>query len=106
MAKVKLPKAVKRSPKKARKTYKKTVKAAEEVHGDRERAHRTAIGALERSFERVGDHWEKKTSPGPSVDVDGHTKDELYERARELDVRGRSTMTKQELVDAIAGQQG
>ncbi|MDT0631727.1 hypothetical protein [Rubrivirga litoralis] len=35
------------------------------------------------------------------ADGDGLTKDELYERARELDVSGRSTMTKDELKSAI-----
>ena len=29
------------------------------------------------------------------------TKDELYERAQELDVDGRSDMTKDELIDAL-----
>ena len=29
------------------------------------------------------------------------TKDELYDRAQELDVEGRSTMTKDELIDAL-----
>ncbi len=29
------------------------------------------------------------------------TKDELYERARELDVEGRSDMTKDELIEAL-----
>ena len=29
------------------------------------------------------------------------TKDELYERAQELDVEGRSGMTKDELIDAL-----
>ncbi len=29
------------------------------------------------------------------------TKDELYERARELDVEGRSDMTKDDLIDAL-----
>ena len=31
------------------------------------------------------------------VDVVGHTREELYERAKALDVRGRSRMTKAEL---------
>ncbi|MDQ1498663.1 MAG: hypothetical protein QOI86_2003, partial [Actinomycetota bacterium] len=39
------------------------------------------------------------------VDVEGHTKDELMERARKLDIRGRSKMTKQELGKAIARKQ-
>lgn len=29
------------------------------------------------------------------------TKDELYERAQELDIRGRSGMTKDELIEAL-----
>ena len=39
------------------------------------------------------------------VDYEGHTKQELYERAAKLNVKGRSTMTKAELADAIARQQ-
>jgi hypothetical protein len=39
------------------------------------------------------------------VDVEGNTKDELYERARELDIPGRSKMDKQELGKAIARKQ-
>ncbi|MDT7856109.1 hypothetical protein RQM47_05605 [Rubrivirga sp. S365] len=35
------------------------------------------------------------------ADGDGLTKDELYERAQELDVSGRSTMTKDEIKSAI-----
>jgi hypothetical protein len=35
----------------------------------------------------------------------GHTRDELYERARDLDVRGRSRMSKAELARAIARKQ-
>jgi len=34
----------------------------------------------------------------------GHTKDELYERARKAGIRGRSKMTKDELARAIARQ--
>jgi len=71
----------------------------------------------------VGDHWEPKPDgrKGPSddraadpeaaqrdggtstggVDVIGNTKDELLERARHLEVKGRSRMTKQELGEAI-----
>ena len=39
------------------------------------------------------------------VDVVGHTREELYERATALDVRGRSRMTKAELARAIARTQ-
>ena len=122
----KMPGTIKRSPAKAQRTYEKTLESAEEEYGDGERAHRTAYAALMHSFEKVGDHWEPKDEKGPSdpqaarggraardrpretfggVDVVGHTRDELYERARDLDVRGRSRMTKADLARAIARKQ-
>jgi cation transport regulator ChaB len=120
-----LPGTLQRSPAKAQRTYQETLDAAHEQYGDdEERAHRTAFASLKHSFEKVGDHWEPKPEKGPSderarrrgpdsrggrsaggVDVLGHTKAELYERARRLDVKGRSTMTKQELGEAIARKQ-
>ncbi|MCC6435209.1 MAG: ChaB family protein [Acidimicrobiales bacterium] len=119
-----LPGTLRRSPAKAQRTYAKTLASAhEEYAGDEERAHRAAFAALKHSFEKVGDHWEPKDHKGPSderaaqggpnpsgrsaggVDVLGHTRDELYQRARALDVKGRSRMTKQELGEAIARQQ-
>ena len=38
---------------------------------------------------------------GSVEDLDDRSKEELVKRARELDIEGRSTMTKRELVDAI-----
>jgi cation transport regulator ChaB len=121
-----LPETLKRSPKQAQETFTKVHDSAVEQYGEGERAHRTAFDALKHSFEKVGDHWEPKKRKGPSdpralqrgeaaregrgetfggVDYFGHTKAELYERARKLDVRGRSTMTKKELARAIARKQ-
>jgi cation transport regulator ChaB len=121
-----LPGTVERSPAKARRTYEKAHDSAVESYGEGERAHRTAYAALKHSFEKVGDHWEPKDHKGPSderaarsgkaarrgtgrtaggVDVRGHSKDELYERARKLGVKGRSSMSKQELAEAIARKQ-
>jgi cation transport regulator ChaB len=114
-----LPGTLRRSPKKAQRTFLKTLESAEEQYGDEERAHRTAYAAVKHSFEKVGDHWEPKDTPGPSderardgtgesfggVDVLGNTKAELYRRAKELGIRGRSTMTKRELARAIARRQ-
>jgi hypothetical protein len=37
---------------------------------------------------------------------DGPTKDELYEKAQDLDIEGRSEMTKDELADAIEAAEG
>ena len=114
-----LPGTLKRSPAKAQRTYEKALDAAHEQYGDEERAHRTAFAAVKRGYEKVGDHWESKPKKGPSdersktgrgktaggVDVEGHTKQELYERAKKLGVEGRSTMTKMELGRAIARKQ-
>ncbi|HEY9524438.1 MAG TPA: ChaB family protein [Thermopolyspora sp.] len=117
-----LPSTLERSPKKAQETWIKAHDSAVETYGEGERAHRTAYAALKHSFEKVGDHWEPKSKKGPSdpqardpqakkrssrtsrsaegVNVSA-TKEHLYETARRLDVKGRSHMTKSELVDAI-----
>lgn len=120
-----LPGTLKRSPAKAQRTYRKTHDNAVREYGEGERAHRTAMASLKHSFEKVGDHWEPKDHKGPSdpqdarsgrsarrggttyggVDVLGHTKEELYQRAKRLGVRGRSHMSKDELAEAIARTQ-
>ncbi len=121
-----LPETLKRSPEKAQRQFAKTHDSAAEQYGEGERAHRTAYASLKHNFEKVGDHWEPKDSPGPSdprskkstdekrrgegetfggVDVEGNTKQELYERAKELDVHGRSKMDKKELARAVARAQ-
>jgi cation transport regulator ChaB len=121
-----MPETLKRSPKKAQRTWAKAHDNAVEQYGEGERAHRTAFSALKHSFEKVDDHWEAKDEKGPSdpqaaksgkaaragrsetfggVDVHGHTKQELYERARKLGVAGRSRMDKKELARAIARKQ-
>ncbi len=118
-----VPSTVKRSGKHAQATWTKVHDSAVESYGEGERAHRTAFAALKHTHEKVGDHWEPKPDgrKGPSddraldpdaaeqeggtstggVDVLGHTRDELLERAREVEVKGRSRMTKQELGEAI-----
>ena len=117
-----LPGTIQRSPDKAQRTYAKTLESAHREYGDEERAHRTAYSALKHSFEKVGDHWEPKDEKGPSdpqarggrdtnretaggVDVEGHSRKELYERARRLGIAGASKMSKIELGKAIARKQ-
>lgn len=49
-----------------------------------------------------------KTTQGtgnPTISLEQRTKDELYNRARELNIDGRSTMSKSELVSAIRRKQ-
>ena len=116
-----LPGTLRRSPAKAQATYMHTLEAAEVDHGDGEAAHRIALASLKHSFEKVGDHWEPKSVRGPSDDQDAKTgldartnpvetaggvdaranKPHLLHLAKRLDIRGRSTMTKAELVEAI-----
>jgi cation transport regulator ChaB len=121
-----LPGTLERSPRKVQRTYEKTLDSAHEQYDSEERAHRTAFAAVKHIAEKRGDHWELKDEPGPSdaqsrqrgraarerpkathggVDVEGNSKAELYERAKKLDVPGRSNMSKAELADAIARKQ-
>ncbi len=121
-----LPSTLQRSPAKAQRTWAEAHDSAVETYGEGDRAHRTAYAALKHSFEKRGDRWEPKNGKGPSdpqarqrspasrtrpkrtyggVDVEGNTKPQLLERAKELGVTGRSRMTKSELADAIASKQ-
>jgi len=116
-----LPSTLQRSDKHAQATWQQTHDSAVEQYGDGERAHRTAFSALKHTYEKVGDHWEPKDETGPSdaqaeqrgaasrnrprptaegVDANA-SKQHLMDLARRLDVRGRSRMTKAELVEAL-----
>jgi cation transport regulator ChaB len=112
-----LPSTIERSDEHAQKIYSETLESAEETYGDGERSHRAAYASLKHSYEKVGDHWEPKEQKGPSDEgaeqggsgrhetkggVDANaSKEHLLEVAKKLDVSGRSSMSKDELVDAI-----
>ncbi len=113
-----LPSTLQKSDDKAQRTFTKAHDAGAEQYGDAERAHRVAYSALKHSYEKVGDHWEEKEQRGPSDEraesggpnpegesaegVDANaSKKHLVDLARRLDIAGRSTMTKDELVEAI-----
>ena len=113
-----MPSTVRRSPKKAQRTWVKAHDSAVETYGEGRRAHQTAFAALKHSFEKVGDHWEPKEERGPSDEqaergagdrrgdtaggVDAaSSKQHLYDLAKRLDIAGRSSMTKQQLVNAL-----
>ena len=122
-AKDEMPSTVQRSPDKAQRTWSKAHDSAVETYGEGERSHRTAFAALKHTHQKVGDHWEPKDGKGPSDErAEGSTdpktgkppggktaggvnanasKHELLDQARRLDVRGRSSMNKDELVDAL-----
>ena len=114
-----LPSTLRRSPAKAQRTFAKAHDSAVGEYGDERRANQVAWAAVKHSFEKVGDHWEKKAGgkKGPSdpqaaggrntnrktaggVDAKA-TKDHLLSLAKKLGVSGRSKMKKKELVGAI-----
>ncbi|CAN5672451.1 ChaB family protein [soil metagenome] len=113
-----LPSTLERSVEHAQQTWRKTHDSAVETYGEGERAHRTAFSSLKHSYEKVGDHWEPKDHKGPSDEqaergatdpvADTHqgvdanaSKAHLQELAQRLDIEGRSSMDKDELVEAI-----
>ena len=112
-----LPSTLKRSAKKAQRTFAKAHDSAADEYGDEKRANQVAWAAVKHAYEKVGDHWEKKNQMGPSdkraeqgrgskakpqggVDANA-TKDHLLKVAKKLDISGRSTMKKKQLVEAI-----
>ena len=114
-----LPSTLVRSDEKAQRTFAKAYDSAMDSYDDEERANRTAWAAVKHTHEKVGDHWAPKEGgkKGPSdaqaaggrgtgkktkggVDANA-TKEHLLKLAKKLDVSGRSTMKKRELVDAI-----
>lgn len=115
-----LPATLERSSAKAQRTFAKAHDSAAEQYGDDERAHQVAYAALKRTHERVGDRWERKDDAGPSdqraeegrgssasteegVNANA-SKEHLYDVARRLEISGRSSMTKAELVEAIKAE--
>lgn len=122
-----LPSTLKDSPKKAQRTWIEAHDSAVDQYGEGQRAHRTAWAALKQKFEKRGGRWARKDEKGPSdprskrsstqakrqgkgetfrgVDYEGSTKQELYDRAKRLDIDGRSKMSKKELARAIAKAQ-
>ncbi len=119
-----LPSTLQRSDAKAQRTWAKAHDNAVKQYGEGQRAHRTAYAALKHSHEKRGDRWVPKNGKGPSdpraksprarenkgktyggVDLYGNSKEELYERAKKIGIRGRSGMSKEELAEAIARKQ-
>jgi hypothetical protein len=119
-----LPSTLQRSDAKAQRTWAKAHDSAVAEYGEGQRAHRTAFSALKHTHEKKGDRWVPKNGKGPSdpraknpraregkgksyggVDLYGNSKQELYERAQALGIKGRSGMSKKDLAEAIAKKQ-
>ena len=117
--KAELPSTLQRSGRKAQQTFAETYDSAMAQYGDEQRSYQTAFASLKHTHEKVGDHWEAKKKYGPSdaraeqdrpqrsstptaggVDANA-SKQHLYELATRLEVKGRSRMTKADLVEAL-----
>lgn len=122
-----IPSTIKRSDKHAQEIWKKTHDSAVETYGEGERAHRTAFSSLKHSYKKQGDRWVPKSRKGPSdeqaargpnteprsygdapaktaggkIALEDKSKRELYEEAKELDIKGRSRMDKEALAVAV-----
>jgi len=114
-----LPSTLRNSGGKAQRTFTKAYDAAIDQYGDEQRAHQVAFAALKHTHEKVGDKWKRKEKgkKGPSdaqaaggratnrptaggVDTKA-SKRHLYDRAKQLKIPGRSSMSKTELIDAL-----
>ena len=112
-----IPSTLQRSDEKAQRTFAKAHDSAMDSYDDEQRANQVAWAAVKHTHEKIGDHWEQRTSSGP---LDKHakggrddkhptrggvnenaSKSELYEKARKAGIDGRSNMSKDELVDAL-----
>lgn len=89
--------------------YEHIKESARERGKSEERAEEIAARTVNKERREEGrTESGKKTTSGtgnPTRSLEDRSKDELYNRARELDVEGRSDMTKDELVKAIRDKQ-
>lgn len=58
-------------------------------------------GMSKEAAARIANSPDASSRGGEQPPYEDWTKDELYERAQELDIDGRSDMTKDELIEAL-----
>jgi hypothetical protein len=83
------------------------VKSSEKRSGRSEQRAKAIAGATVNRQRRKEGRTPQKTTQGtgnPNLPLAERSKQELYNRAKDLDIDGRSRMTKQELVRAIKGR--
>lgn len=122
-----LPSTIERSEEHAQHIWTKAHDSAVETYGEGERAHRVAFAALKHVYRKEDDRWVRKARKGPSdeqaargpttrrkstdeprvrtaggeVALLDRSREELYEEARRLGVKGRSRMNKEALAEAV-----
>lgn len=89
--------------KKDERQYKAIKKSSRERGVSNERAEEIAARTVNKQRRQRGDTSQKTTqgTGNPNNSLDGRRKDELYNIARQMDIEGRSKMTKKQLVEAI-----
>jgi hypothetical protein len=87
----------------AERTAKRASVGAKEVTGQARAQGREAGARIERTADRSARRAIDAVDPTPSsgTPYEQWSKAELYERAQELDIDGRSTMSKKELITAL-----
>lgn len=90
--------ALEASVERARSGRKNGAETTEEAAGGRSPAR------LKQAAEKRQARTEKRAAKPHAAELEGLTKAELYQRASEADIPGRSSMTREELIKALAGK--
>lgn len=93
--------------KKDERQYEHIKESAQESGKSEDRAEEIAARTVNKTRREEG-RTPNKTTQGtgnPNTGLEARSKDELMNRAQELDVEGRSSMSKDELIEAIRKRQ-
>lgn len=85
----------------ARERFDDTSKSVEKKTRRAAATGRTGADEAVRSAESTADKAVKKVDPKPARGYETWTKSDLYARAQELDIEGRTSMSKRQLVAAL-----
>lgn len=90
------------SPKRERQ-YEKIRKTQLERGVPEDRAQEIAARTVNKQRRKAGETPNRRTqgTGNPNLALEDRTRDELYNQAAQMDIPGRSSMRKQELVEAI-----
>ncbi|MGE5401201.1 MAG: Rho termination factor N-terminal domain-containing protein [Ignavibacteriales bacterium] len=86
--------------------YEHIKEGAEKRGKDEKRAKEIAARTVNKERRKEGRTPNKRTegTGNPRLDLHSRTRDELYNRAKKLNIHGRSKMTKDELIKAIGNK--
>jgi len=87
--------------------YEHVKESSRERGASEDRASEIAARTVNKQRRSEGRTPRKRSSGtgNPNRSLDDRSRDELYNRAKQLSIEGRSKMSKQELVDAIRSRQ-